>query len=132
MSFLLDTDICSEYLKGYNDLANRFVQYGGRLNIWAVTLGELFSWALRVKSPRRRLSQVVGLLPLVRLIEIDFDVARRFGEIDAQLLDSGLPAPDVDLINGAAALVHGLTMVTHNVVDYKNIPGLSVVDWLAP
>lgn len=132
MSFLLDTDICSAYLKGNNDLANRFVQYGGRLHVSAVTLGELFSWALRARSPRHRLSQVMGLLPLARLIDIDFNVARRFGEIDAHLLDSGLPAPDVDLFNGAAALVHGLTMVTHNVADYRNIPGLTVVDWLAP
>ena len=132
MSFPLDTDICLEYLKGNNNLANRFVQYGGQLNISAVTLGELFSWGLRARSPRRRLSQVMGLLPLAKLIDIEFDVARRFGEIDAHLLDIGLPAPDVDLFNGAAALVHGLTMVTHNVADYKNIPGLTVVDWLAP
>ena len=25
----------------------------------------------------------------------------------------------------------GLTLVTHNVEDYANVPGLEVVDWLA-
>ena len=32
----------------------------------------------------------------------------------------------------STALVHGLTMVTHNTADYANIPGLTVVDWLIP
>ena len=54
MSFLVDTDIGSVYLKGNGSVTNRFVQYGGRLNISTVTLGELFAWALRAKaSPRR-------------------------------------------------------------------------------
>ena len=132
MSFLLDTDICSAYLKGNNAIANRFVQYGGQLHISTLTLGELYSWALRAASPPRRLSEVTGILSLTRTLEIDIAVARRFGEIDADLLDRGLPTPDLDLFNGATALVHGLTMVTHNTNDYQNIGGLRIVDWLAP
>ena len=46
MSYLLDTDICSAYVKNNRLLANRFVQYGGRLQISTVTLGELFTWAI--------------------------------------------------------------------------------------
>lgn len=132
MSFLLDTDICSAYLKGNTAVANRFVQYGGQLHVSTLTLGELFSWALRAAASPRRLSQVMNLLSLAQVINIDVDVARRFGEVDAHLLDCGLPAPDVDLFNGATALLYGLTMVTHNTRDYKNIPGLTIVDWLAP
>lgn len=132
MSFLLDTDICSAYLKVNHAVANRFVQYGGRLHISTLTLGELYSWALRAASPPRRWSQVTGLLSLTQVLEIDVDVARRFGETDADLLDRGLPTPDIDLFNGATALLHGLTMVTHNTSDYRNLRGLPIVDWLAP
>jgi tRNA(fMet)-specific endonuclease VapC len=32
----------------------------------------------------------------------------------------------------SAALVHNLTLVTHNTTDYRNIPGLRLDDWLAP
>jgi predicted nucleic acid-binding protein len=38
----------------------------------------------------------------------------------------------MDLLNGATALVHGLTMVTHNIKDYSDIPGLTIDDWLVP
>jgi predicted nucleic acid-binding protein len=30
------------------------------------------------------------------------------------------------------AVVGKLTMVTHNIKDYANIPGLTLVDWLGP
>ena len=32
----------------------------------------------------------------------------------------------------SVALVHNLTMVTHNTKDYQNIPGLRLDDWLPP
>ncbi len=59
-------------------------------------------------------------------------MARRFGEIRAGLLDSGRRAPEMDLLIAATALVHGLTLVTHNTQDYINVPGIALADWLAP
>ena len=132
MSFLLDTDTCSAYIKGNPLVFGRFVQYGGRLFISTITLGELFTWALRAKASPDRLQDIQDLLKLVAVLDVTPDVARRFGEIRAALLDSGGPTPDLDLLNAATAIVHNLTMVTHNVQDYVNIPGLTVVDWLTP
>ena len=68
------------------------------------------------------------------LVDTDIcpDVGRKFGEVRAGLLDRGLPPPDMDLMNAATALVHDLTLVTHNTQDYANVPGLRLADWLAP
>jgi tRNA(fMet)-specific endonuclease VapC len=38
----------------------------------------------------------------------------------------------VDLMIGCVALVHNLTLVTHNTADFQNIPGLRLDDWLTP
>jgi predicted nucleic acid-binding protein len=79
--------------------------------------------------------RVQGLLDLLRdmmILELTVDVARKFGDVRAGLLDRGLAAPEIDLFIGSTGLVHGLTMVTHNMADYANIPGLTVVDWLVP
>jgi len=132
MSFLLDTDICSAYLKGDRRLANRFLQYSGQLNISVITLGELFAWALRRKSPKKRIQGVLKLLSDVSLHNVTHDIARVFGEVRADLLDRGLPAPKLDLFIAATALAHNFTLVTHNVADYQNVPNLRVVDWLVP
>jgi predicted nucleic acid-binding protein len=50
MSFLHDTDICSAYLKGNPDVQNRFIQYGGRLQVSVITVGELFSGVLSARA----------------------------------------------------------------------------------
>ena len=52
MSFLVDTDICSAYMKGDHHVWQRFMQYRGRLHVSAITVGELFTWALRAKTTR--------------------------------------------------------------------------------
>jgi tRNA(fMet)-specific endonuclease VapC len=132
LSFLLDTDTCSAYVKGNAAVFQRFVQHGGRLNISVVTLGELLTWALRVKAAPSRLQDVRDLLTLVSVLDVTQDVAWRFGELRAALLDGGMSAPDLDLINAAVASVHALTVVTHNTSDYACIPGLALADWLVP
>lgn len=132
MSFLVDTDICSAYIKGSKPVFSRFVQYGGRLSITTLTLGELFTWALRAKASPQRLQDVYDLQKLVAVLDVTPDAARKFGEVRAWQLDHGGAAPDFDSLNAAVALVHSLTLVTHNVQDYGNFPGLSVIDWLAP
>jgi tRNA(fMet)-specific endonuclease VapC len=132
VSFLLDTDTCSAYLKGSNTLANRFIQYGGRLHLSAASLGELYTWAFRVRASPSRMQRLLDMLPLVSLLVVDAQVARKFGELDAYLLDRGLAASEIDLQNAATAQVHDLTLVTHNVRDFANIPDLHVLDWLAP
>jgi tRNA(fMet)-specific endonuclease VapC len=132
VSFLVDTDICSAYLKGDRTVWNRFVQYSGGLQVSTVTVGELFTWALRAKASPMRLQGLLDLLRDLNALEVTVDVARKFGEVRAGLLDRGLPAPQADLLIGSTALVHGLTLATHNVADYTNVPGLAVVDWLIP
>jgi predicted nucleic acid-binding protein len=38
----------------------------------------------------------------------------------------------MDMTIAARALVHNLTLATHNIQDYANVSGLRLVDWLAP
>jgi tRNA(fMet)-specific endonuclease VapC len=132
LSFLLDTDTCSAYVKGNPLVFNRFVQYGGGLAISTITLGELFTWALRAKAPPKRLQDMQDLLKLVGVHDVTSAVARKFGELRAVLFDAGTPVAEMDLFNGAVASVHNLTMVTHNTKDYVNIPGLVLEDWMVP
>ena len=40
--------------------------------------------------------------------------------------------PNSDLLIAATALVHGLTLVTHNTRHFQNVPNLEVEEWLAP
>jgi tRNA(fMet)-specific endonuclease VapC len=132
MSFLLDTDTCSAHVKGNRKVYTRFIQYGGRLHISTVTLGELWAWVRRAKASPRRRQTLLDLLPDVRVLPVDEAVADKFGEVRAWQLDRGLVTPDLDLLNAATAMVHGFTLVTHNTADYGNVPSLMLDDWLVP
>jgi tRNA(fMet)-specific endonuclease VapC len=119
-------------MKANTRVHGRFIQYGGRLYVSAVTLGELFAWVGRAKASPRRSQTLHDLLKDVLVLPIDETVARKFGEVRAWQLDRGLATPDLDLLNGAVALSRGFTMVTHNTADYANVPGLVIADWLIP
>jgi tRNA(fMet)-specific endonuclease VapC len=132
VSFLVDTDICSAFLKGDRLVWGRFHQYAGNLHASTVTAGELLTWALRAHAAPTRLQGVLDLLADMTVLPVTLDVARKFGEVRASLLDRGLGTPEMDLLIASTALAHGLTVVTHNFADYANVPGLKVVDWLVP
>src|SRR5688572_2888944 len=58
MSFLLDTNTCSAYLKNRRGLAHRFVQHSGQLRIASIILGELYTWAYRRPDPAPTLKAI--------------------------------------------------------------------------
>jgi tRNA(fMet)-specific endonuclease VapC len=132
MSFLVDTDTCSAYLKGNGVVFNRFLRYTGQLNVSVITMGELYDWAMRAHASPKRLLSIDGLLKEVTVLDVDLTIARKYGELQAGFRDIGQPAPELDLLIGSTALIHGLTLVTHNVQDFVHIPGQHIVDWLAP
>ena len=131
MSFLVDTDICSAYLRGEPALFNRFLQFAGNLHVSAIVVGELFTWAFRQAAPAKRIYAIESFLDDVRILDYDRQIATRFGQLHAHLLDNGKPKGFADLSIAATALTHDLTLVTHNTADYVDVPDLRLEDWLA-
>src|SRR5436190_2819098 len=117
MSYLLDTDVSSAYLKGNRLVFSRFIQHSGGLYISAVSAAELYAWVYRAKAPPDRLKALEDFLADIPLIPSDQEVARRAGAVQADLLDKGTPMPGMDLLIASTALVHDLTLATHNVKD---------------
>ena len=131
MSFLVDTDICSAYLKGDNRVHGRFVQYGGRVHISAITAGQLFTWALIASPTSGRIQRLLQLLRDTTFLDVNRSVSEKFGDLRTQQIRLGQKTPDMDLLIAATAMVHNLTVVTHNQKHFITDPGLTVQDWLA-
>jgi len=133
VAFLLDTNIVSAHLKQRGGLTHRFMQYSGRLCISTVVLGELFTWAYLRSDPLGFIARIENdLLPDLIVLDYDGAAAEKFGQVRAELIKKGLDASRLDLMIGCVALSHGLTLVTNNIKDFQNIPGLRIVDWLTP
>ena len=131
MTFLLDTNVCSAHMRRPAKLAHRFFQHIDQLAIPPIVLGELYTGAYKHSDPTRLLALIDDLLPEVRVLVFDADCAEQFGRLRGQSLRLGTLFNTVDLMIASVAMVHDLTLVTHNTKDFQNIPGLRIVDWLA-
>ena len=132
MTFLLDTDTCSAHMRRPAQLAHRFIQHIGQLAISSVTLAELYAGAYKHSQVNRLLSLIADLLQEVQVIDFDSACAHTFGQVRGTMWPHGFSFPTADLMIASTALVHNLTLVTHNTKDYQNIPGLRLDDWLTP
>ena len=132
MSFLLDTNLCSAVLRNDRRLYARLQQYSGRLHTSRIVLAELYAWAYSKTDPAPLLGRMQRLLGDVAVLEFDDDSAYQFGRMKGPLRRRGITVPSLDLLIASTVLVHGFTLVTHNTRVFALVPGLSVVDWLAP
>jgi tRNA(fMet)-specific endonuclease VapC len=132
MILLLDTDICSAHMRRPSQLAHRFIQYSGGLAISTIVLAELFTGAHKHPNPGKLLALIADLLGEVHVLDFDSACAEQFGQIRGALLQKGITVTRMDLLIASVALVHNLTLVTHNTADYQNIPNLRLDDWLVP
>ncbi len=131
MSYLLDTNILSAHLR--RPLTHRFIQHSGRLFTSSICIGELYVWVFGRKDVRKTLVTLDQLLEF-EVTEIPFDhaCAELFGKKRLELRTTGLEVGTSDMMIGAVALLHNLTLVTHNTADFRKISGLHLEDWLKP
>jgi len=132
MTHLLDTNICSAHIRRPAGLAHRFFQHAGGLVISTIVLAELYAWAYKRPNPAKLLALIADLLQDVSVVDFGSACAEQFGKLQGGLLQQGITVPVADLMIASVALVHDLTLVTHNTADYQNIPGLRLDDWLIP
>lgn len=135
MNYLFDTDAISELLRprpapayvAWLATVPREVQFTS-----AVVVTELYRGAFRSAARDRHLANIEDrVLPAVSVLSFDAKIARKYGEIAAELEAAGRRLAEADLQIAATALAHDLTLVTGNVRHFGRIPGLHIEKVLA-
>ena len=80
---------------------------------------------LRLAWAYRRLSESVRFLARLTILSYDEQAMQRFEQLRKQKIKIGR----TDLRIAATVLEHGATLVTENVRDFKQVPGLKIVSW---
>ena len=129
MSFLLDSDIVILVLSG--DLATS--AYLGQLApegiaISTVTYMEVVQGIMAVDDPRAAEREFEAFLESAQVIPFSQAIARQCAELRLDLARSGkrVRPRALDLMVAATALHHGMRLVTRNVADYADVPGLTL------
>ena len=98
----------------------------------AITLGEMNDGIARLPPGKRRKSLETwfeGLLSRYgsRIVPVDAAVAQKWGTLCGALRRGGVATSMADGLIAATALVHGMTLATRNVADFKPF-GVPIVD----
>lgn len=132
MKFLLDTNTCVHYLRhgAGSPVANRLASVGpSDAVLCSVVVGELLFGALRSQNVAKNLAQVRSFAGGLRSLAFDMREAEEYAKIRADLAAKGTPIGPNDLMIAATALANGLTLVTHNTVEFSRVTGLMLDDW---
>lgn len=89
-----------------------------------LSVGELYEGVFGSSEPTESARIVEQFLRGVLSLGVDEATARRFGAERARLRARGLLIGDVDLLIGATALTHGLTLLSNNRRHFERIEGL--------
>ena len=130
--YLLDTDTVIYALKGQREvLRNLALHADDPLGVSVITLMELYYGAFRSRQVAGNLAKVRSLEKAVQVWDLQADAAEVFGALKAQLESDGTRLDDFDLGIAACALVHNLTLVSHNSAHFARVRGLRLDDWCA-
>ena len=93
----------------------------------AVVIGELYKGAYSSKARDRHLNNIEKrVLPSITVVPYDVGIARVFGEIRAQLEESGNILPDADIQIAATSIHHNLDLVSGNLRHFERISSLNL------
>ncbi len=125
--YLLDTNIVIALFGQDEDIVARLAREP-EVFLSAVVLGELYFGAANSGRPQKNAARVDEFAATCLLVPVDDRIARRFGQMRADLRRRGRPIPEHDLWIAASAVVHGLTVVTRD-SHFQEVEGLSLEAW---
>jgi tRNA(fMet)-specific endonuclease VapC len=130
--YLLDTDIASYIIKSKSAAIGRRLTAipPAQLAISAVTRAELMYGLKRLPANHPLQATVGQFLRIIRVLAWEPEAADRYAEIRHQLVTTGQPIGEMDMMIAAHALALGATLVTNNMRHYERIEGpLLLENW---
>lgn len=129
MAYLIDTNIAIHARDGTDAILDKLVEHDGEVLLSALSLAKLQRGIYRdPRSTVIRQDRLEVLLRGLPVLPFDAAAARAYGRIIAQC--GWARGRDYDRMIAAHAISSDLTLVTNNVADFHDIPGLSIENWM--
>jgi tRNA(fMet)-specific endonuclease VapC len=137
--YLLDTDHVSLSQRGHPLVSARIQAAGStQIAISVITVEEqLRGWLAVIRNATTAQARVTAYERLRMAVEYFASVTLLNYTVTAETLvvdlrRQGVRVGTQDLRIAAVALAHGTTLVTRNERDFRQVPGLTLVDWSVP
>ena len=132
MIYLLDTDVVISLLRGNRRVADAIDVAGiHNCRISEITRAELlYGVELSRRKGRKSDAMMVDrLLDTLEVVPVGGSLSS-YASIKADLVCSGTPIEDFDLLIGCTALVNSFVLVSGNIAHMSRIKGLSLENWI--
>ncbi len=131
MKYLLDTNICIEFLNGTApEIRDRLrAMTVDDVVLCSMVKAELLFGARKSARVEANLMRLEAFFRPFISLPFDEKAAEHYGLIRAQLERSGQKIGANDLVIAATALATDLTVVTRNQGEFRRVPGLRVETW---
>ncbi len=127
MRYLIDTDWAIHYLNDRPDIVQRLhVLQDDGFALSLISLAELYEGVFYSRDPEGDERDLQDFLRGVTVLGIDDGTCRIFGRERGRLRAAGTLIGDFDLLIGATALYHNLTILTNNRRHFERIDGLRI------
>lgn len=134
MNYLIDTNVISEafHTKPDQNVQKWFHKIPNHaLFLSVLTIGEIRKGIEKASDIKRKQKLVLWLENDIshlfhnRILSITFEIADRWGRLQHQVKR---PLPAIDSLLAATALHHDMALVTRNIKDFSDCPGLEIIN----
>lgn len=131
MRYLLDTNVCVDYVTGHHPEVVRRIQSSSPedMAVSAIAVAELRYGADKSARPRANHELLDAFLADVPAVDFNLRAASEYGRLRAALERAGTPIGPNDMLIAAQALAIGAVVVTDNDSEFKRVGGLQVENW---
>jgi tRNA(fMet)-specific endonuclease VapC len=127
--YLIDTNIAIHARDGTDTVLDKLAQHGGEVLLSALSLAELQRSIYRDSNfTAIRHARLEVLLRGLPVLPFDAAAAVAYGQIIAQC--GWTRGRDYDRMIAAHAISSGCILVTNNEADFRDIPDLSIENWV--
>jgi tRNA(fMet)-specific endonuclease VapC len=127
LSYLVDTDWAINHLNGQPRTRQRLEELAASgLALSTISLAEVYEGIYYSNDPERNEKALAEFLHDVTVLVIDEGTSRLFGKERGRLRAEGKRVSDFDLMIGATALQHDLTLLTNDRRHFESIAGLQI------
>lgn len=128
MSYLLDTDWAIHCLHRVERVVARLAELRPEgVSISIVSLAELYQGVFYATDPEGNERALRDFLVPIPIVPLDDETCRIFARERGRLKALGTPIGDFDLLIGATALRHSLTLLSNNRRHFERIVGLNII-----
>ena len=131
MKVMLDTDVCIGLIRDRPpSLLERVTAHAvGDIGIYVITLAELEYGVNRSSRPAKNRDALDLFVSPLDVAPFQRQATAAYGRLRAALERKGQSIGSMDLLIAAHAVSLDIRLITHNVREFRRVPGLRVEDW---